>query len=113
MRPFVLATLLLGLLSTSTAAYAQLESTSPAQQRAANRRALREARKFKGEYKESHLAVTKPEVTPGKGGRQAAAKPTDGRTGYQFDRTGTPRVSEPSRIGFRLRKNKKASTSTP
>ena len=114
MRFSVFTALLLGLFSTlTTAAYAQLESTSPAHQRTANRRALREARHYKAEYKDSHLAVTRPEVTPGKGGRQAAAKPTDGRTGYQFDRAGVPRVSEPSRIGLRLRRNKKASTSTP
>ncbi|UYZ62575.1 hypothetical protein [Hymenobacter weizhouensis] len=94
----------------ASAAHAQLESTSPAHQRAANRRALREARQVKAEYKESHLTVTKVEVTPGKGGRQAVRKPTDGRQNYQFDRTGTPRVSEPSRIGLRLRKKRPAST---
>ncbi|GGG37467.1 hypothetical protein [Hymenobacter glacieicola] len=94
----------------STGAQAQLESTSPAQQRAANRRALREAAQFQGEYKESHLTVTKAELKHAGSGRQAAAKPTDGRASYQFDRTGTPRVTEPSRASFRLRKKKESSS---
>lgn len=105
---FLSVFLLTGLLSLD--ARAQLESTSKAQQRAANRRALRESAKVKAEYKESHLSVTRAELTPQAGGRQAAAKPTDGRSSYQFDRTGTPRVSEPSRVGFRLRKKKETAS---
>ncbi|RPD49602.1 hypothetical protein DNI29_02025 [Hymenobacter sediminis] len=97
-------------LMTATEARAQLESTSPAQQRAANRRALREAERFKAEYKESHLTVTKAELKHGGAGKQATIKPTGTQAAYQFDRTGTPRVSEPTRVSLRLRKKKDSSS---
>ncbi|MBX0291541.1 hypothetical protein K3G63_13910 [Hymenobacter sp. HSC-4F20] len=109
MRYLFLTTFALASL-VGTRAQAQLESTTPARQRAANRRALREAEQFKGEYKESHLKVTKAELRHGASGRQAAFKPTDERASYQFDRTGAPRVNEPSRPGFRLRKKKESSS---
>ncbi|GAB3302950.1 hypothetical protein [Hymenobacter tenuis] len=108
MRYLLLGTFVLAAF-VSTEAHAQLESTSPAQQRAAKRRALRESAQYKAEYKESHLNVTKQELTPLAGGRQAAVKPTAERASYKFDRTGLPRVSEPSRISFRLRKKKDVS----
>lgn len=109
MRFLFLTLFLLGSLA-SLDARAQLKELSPAQQRRANRRALRDAARYPAEYKDSHLAVSKEELKEGNGGRQAATKPTDGRENYQFDRGGDPRVSEPSRVNLRLRKKDKAPT---
>ena len=106
MRYVLIGALLSALMSTQ--AHAQLESTSPAEQRAANRKALRDARKFDAKYKESHLTVNKEELKDQSGGRLAVNPPTDERASYQFDRTGAPRVSEPSRFNFRLRRKRDA-----
>ncbi|MBT9395446.1 hypothetical protein KLP40_19940 [Hymenobacter sp. NST-14] len=106
MRYALIVTLLLAL--TSTQAWAQLESSSPAQQRAANRKALRDARRFDAKYKESHLTVDKEELKDQAAGRLAVHPPTAERASYRFDRTGAPRVSEPSRLNFRLRKKRDA-----
>jgi hypothetical protein len=105
MRYFLVNTLLLlGL--ASTPAWAQLEPTSPAQQRVANRKALRDAEKFNAKYKDSHLTVTKEELKHQGAGKQAVLAPPPGQASYRFNRDGTPRVSEPSRIGLRLRKKR-------
>lgn len=94
--------LLAALLLTGGSAAAQ---TGEVNQRAANRRALRDARKYPAPYKDSHLDVEKTDLKRGDGGRQA--QPNDGRQSYRFDNTGTARVSEPSTISLRLRKKKK------
>ncbi|TGE27481.1 hypothetical protein [Hymenobacter metallicola] len=104
MRFIYLATGLL--LCASTAALAQTEDMYPARQRAENRKALRDARKVKAEYKDSHLAVSKTALKPGGTGRPQ--QPKDGRDSYKFDKTGVPRVSEPAHVGLGLRKKKKA-----
>ncbi|SNR53284.1 hypothetical protein [Hymenobacter mucosus] len=91
-------------------AHAQLEGKTSGKQRRENRRALRDANRYPAEYKESHLAVTKAELKDGNGGRQAVVKPADGRADYQFDRTGEPRASEPSRANLRLRRKEKQPT---
>ncbi|MCA8833103.1 hypothetical protein [Hymenobacter pini] len=96
------------LLCGAAPAWAQLESTSPTQQRAANRKALRDAEKFNAQYKESHLTVTKPELKHQGGGKQEVQAPPPGQASYRFDRNGEPRVSEPSRLNFRLRKKRAA-----
>jgi hypothetical protein len=83
------------------------QTTEP-NQRDANRRALRDARKYPALYKDSHLAVDKAALKRGDGGR--AAKPNDGRQKYKFDKTGTARVSEPSTISLRLRKKAKTTS---
>lgn len=88
--------------SISTAS-AQTADTSPARLRAENRKALREARKYKSEYKESHLAVNRDDLRRS----QPRALPQDGRGSLQFDHTGTAKVSEPSRVNLRLGKKKK------
>lgn len=103
---FLLVILLWGACATTT--YAQLQPTSKAQQRAESRRALRDAKRFPAEYKESHLTVTKPELKEGNGGRLAVVEPNDARSSYRFDKSGTPRVSEPSHVSLRLRKKNKA-----
>ena len=107
MRYLLFNTLLLLGLAT-TPAWAQLESTSPAQQRVANRKALRDADKFNAKYKDSHLTVTKEELKHQGAGKQAVLGPLPGQDSYRFDRDGTPRVSEPSRVSLRLRKKREA-----
>ena len=98
----IIAGLLIGV---STAASAQTEDMYPARKRAESRRALRDARKVKAEYKDSHLAVSKTALKPGSAGRPE--QPNDGRESYKFDKTGAPRVSEPMHVGLGLRKKKK------
>ncbi|WP_303309941.1 hypothetical protein [Hymenobacter sp. BT730] len=84
---------LTGWLST-TPACAQISYSSPAQQRAENRRALRDARRVQTPYQESHLAVTRETFKDGDSGNQKA-RPNDGREKYKFDHEGIPRVSVP------------------
>ncbi|OWP61609.1 hypothetical protein CDA63_18515 [Hymenobacter amundsenii] len=102
MRYLLLGALLLALAAPE--ARAQLEATSRGSQRAANRKALQDARRFDARYKESHLVVSKQELKTEAGGRLAASPPHDGRAGYRFGHDGAPRVSEPSRLHLRLRK---------
>jgi hypothetical protein len=78
-------------------------NASPAKLRAENRKAMREARKCKSEYKESHLAVNRGDLRRS----QPRALPRDGRGRLEFDHTGTAKVSEPSRVNLRLGKKKK------
>jgi hypothetical protein len=92
------------LLLTTTAAQAQIESSSLASQRAANRRALREASRTAAPYKDSHLDLTRQHQ---RRGDSAPIKPVAGEP--RFDRDGTPHVSEPKRFGLRLRKRKTSS----
>jgi hypothetical protein len=92
------------LLLTTTAAHAQIEASSPASQRAANRRALREARRTDAPYKDSHLDVSRHPQRPGD---SAPIKPAMSEP--RFDRDGTSHVSEPKRLGLRLRKRKTSS----
>jgi hypothetical protein len=94
--------LFLVLALSCSAAFAQ---TTEVKQRPANRRALRDARKYPAPYKDSHLDVEKSDLKPGGGGRQE--QPNDGRDSYRFDNTGAARVSEPSTVNLRLRKKKK------
>lgn len=109
MRFFLLLFVGVGLGCLAHTASAQTVATSPARQRAENRRALRETRKYKAEYKETHLAVTSEDLKRS----QSRALPRDGRARYKFDHTGTPRVSEPSRVNLRLGKKKKSYTHSP
>lgn len=99
----LLAFLLLG----AATAQAQIE---PINQRAANRRALRDARKSKAPYKDSHLTVSKATLRRGSASR---SEPRDGREAYKFDNTGTARVSEPSKPTLRFRKKKREATALP
>jgi len=89
------------LLLTASAAQAQTEASSPAQQRAASRRALREARHTETPYTDSHLGTTRRQL---KRGESAPVAPVAGEP--KFDRDGTPHVTEPKYPGLRLRKQK-------
>jgi hypothetical protein len=106
MRVFLLPALLLTL--TATAASAQTEYSSPAQRRADNRRALRDARKYKAEYKDTHLVVSKEELK--EGSSPVVTQPNDGRDSYKFDHTGAAYVKEPIRLGLRPAGKKKKPT---
>jgi len=92
-------------LSLLLAGFTASAQTAETNQRAANRRSLRDARKYPAPYKESHLDVEKANLKRGDGGRPA--QPNDGRQSYRFDNTGAARVNEPSTINLRLRKKKK------
>ena len=79
----------------------QTEPSSPAQQRAANRRAQREAKATDAAYKDSHLDVARRQLKRGESApiQGAADEP-------RFDRDGKPHVTEPKYPGLRLRKSK-------
>jgi hypothetical protein len=83
------------------AAPSQTVPSSPAQQRAAARRALREARATDAPYQDSHLAVSHRQLKRGE------SAPVPGVAGEpRFDRDGKPHVTEPKYPGLRLRKPK-------
>jgi hypothetical protein len=103
----LLLSLALGLLAAGSAA-AQTEYSNRAIQRSENRRALRDARKYKAEYKESHLAVSKEELRDGNS--PPVASPRDEQASYKFDHTGAAYVKEPIRLGLRPAGKKKKET---
>jgi lysophospholipase L1-like esterase len=80
---------------------AQTEPSSPAQQRAAARRAQREAKATDAAYKDSHLDVAHRQL---KRGESAPVQGAD--DDLHFDRKGKPHVTEPKYPGLRLRKPK-------
>jgi len=106
-RTILLSALLLVGFGYARTSAAQIKETSPAKLRAENRRALRETRQYPAPdaYKASHLAISRTDLRRGEGGQ--AGQPHDGRDSYKFDKSGTPRVSEPTAPGLRLRKKKK------
>ena len=96
-RLLVLVLLLLPLAESP----AQTEPSSPGRQRAAERRARREARQTNTPYQDSHLAGPRQ---PRKRGESAPIAPVAGEP--RFDRDGLPHVTEPKYPGLRLRKPK-------
>lgn len=81
---------LLAVLWLARPVQAQTEHSSPAQQRAANRKALKEAEKQKNQYQDSHLGVTRQSLREGASTNQPRRK--DGRNKYKYDHEGIPRV---------------------
>ncbi|MBG8553057.1 hypothetical protein [Hymenobacter guriensis] len=81
--------------SLATPALAQTEYSSPAQQRAANRKALKDAEKQKNQYQDSHLGVTRQSFRAGESTNQPRKK--DGRNRYKYDHEGTPRYTPPAK----------------
>ena len=97
-RLAVLLVLLL-LLLVAPAARAQIAKERPGRIRAANRRALREARQIESPYKDSHLDVTPDRLR--RGDSNAPQPEGSRRTKYA---TGTaPNVKPPGLLGFRRR----------
>ena len=92
----LLALLLLAAL-LSPAAHAQIVREKPGHIRAANRRALREARTTESPYKDSHLDVTADRLK--RGGSNEASPATNRQLDYK---TGTaPNVQPPGLLGMR------------
>lgn len=91
--------LLLALALLVTPALAQIAPTSPAQQRAANRQALRDAHRTEADYKDSHLDVSSRNLRRG-AAEAAAPVPHEPRFGHN----GQPRVAQPLFAGSRRRK---------
>ena len=96
--------LLLALSLATATAQAQIAPSSPAQQRAANRRALREARRTDSPYKDSHLGVTRQQLKRG-----SSAPVQAGTEEPRSDQAGPPSATEPKHPGLRLRKPKEDS----
>lgn len=92
-------TLCIALLLAATAAPAQIAPSSPGSQRAANRRALHEARRLDAPYADSHLALPRQL----KRGEMATIDAVAGEP--TFGRDGRPHVTEPKYPGLRLRKH--------
>ncbi len=87
------------LLASLSQAQGQIEPTSPARQRAANRQALREAQRAEVPYKESHLDVQPQHLKRGSSEvpRAVAGEP-------RFSRDGTPHVTTRKFPGLRRKR---------
>lgn len=94
----VIKTLLAGWLLLATTAHAQIVPSSPARQRADNRRALREARRTDLPYQDSHLDVARQQLRRG-----STAPGPRGADEPRFDRHGRPRGSKAGFPGLRRR----------
>ena len=90
---------LLALALLAAPALAQTAPVSPAQQRAANRQALRDAHHTEADYKDSHLDVSGRNLRRG-ASETAAPVPHEPR----FGRNGQPRVAQPLFSSSRHRK---------
>lgn len=89
--------LVLGLSMMATVAQAQIVQEKPGRIRAANRRALREARATESPYKDSHLAIT-----PDRLKRGASNEPRPATSPELDYKTGTaPNVQPPGLLGMR------------
>ena len=93
------ALLSLLLLLAAAPAHAQITKEKPGRIRAANRRALREAREIDSPYKDSHL-----DVTPERLRRGGSTEPQPNASRDTDYATGTaPNVKPPSLLGIRRR----------
>ena len=92
----------IGLALGSQAAEAQIVPEKPAQVKAANRRALREARHTTSPYKDSHLGVTAARLKRG----QSTQHVPKGSDELKFEKVATPKANS---SGFRLGRRKKSS----
>ncbi|WP_046246895.1 hypothetical protein [Hymenobacter terrenus] len=94
--------LTLGLFLSSYAAAAQIIHKKPGQVKAANRRALREARRTNSPYKDSHL-----DVTPDRLKRGQSTQPQPETNAELHYKNGTaPNVKPPGFLGLRPKKRK-------
>lgn len=73
----------------------------------AARKSLKEARKYKApdDVRQSHLAVSKRDLRPGESPQRDQV---EGARGYQFDRSGTARVSDRKMVTATRRTRKQA-----
>ena len=84
----------------SPGAQAQIVHESPAQVKAANRRALREAQRTESPYKDSHLDVTRDRLKRG----QSTQPLPEGSDELHYKTGAAPNVKSPGLLG--LRRNK-------
>lgn len=92
--------LLLALLVAQTA-QAQITREKPGRIRAANRRALREARATESPYKDSHLDVTRGQLRRG----QSTQALPETRKDLDYKSGTAPNVQPPGFLGLRRKKN--------
>ena len=100
--PLGLVLLLMGvMLLASSTAQAQIVHEKPAQVKAANRRALREAQRTESPYKDSHL-----DVTPDRLRRGASTQPApEGSTEFHYKNGNSPNDKPPGFLGLRRKKD--------
>lgn len=99
-RSGLLVVLVLGLLLATPVAQAQIVHEKPAQVKAANRRALREAQRTESPYKASHLAVT-----PDRLRRGASTQPApEGSAEFGYKASPAPSRKPPGFLGLRRKK---------
>ena len=93
--------LLVAALLGSPAARAQIAHEKPAQVKAANRRALREAQRTESPYKDSHL-----DVTPDRLRRGASTQPAPvGSNEFHYKNGNAPNDKPPGFLGLRHKKD--------
>ena len=100
--PLGLLLLLVGILVLAgSAAQAQIVHAKPAQVKAANRRALREAARTESPYKDSHL-----DVTPGRLRRGASTQPApEGSQEFRYKNGNAPNDKPPGLLGLGRKKD--------
>ena len=99
--PWGVALLLTGLaLLASPAAQAQIVREKPAQVKAANRRALREAQRTESPYKESHLDITPDRLRRGESTQPAPV----GSDEFHYKNGNAPNDKPPGFLGLRRKK---------
>ena len=81
-------------------AMAQITSAKPGKVKAANRRALREARKTDAPYKDTHLDVSKDRLKRGSSEPKAAPRGEE----HKYKNGQAPNVKEPGILGLRRKK---------
>lgn len=92
--------MLLAALLSAPAAHAQIVREKPGQVKAANRRALREAKKTDSPYKDSHLDVTRDRL---KRGQSTQTKPEKSDE-VNYKKGTAPNVKGPGLLGVRRKK---------
>jgi hypothetical protein len=84
----------------SVPALAQIVREKPAQVKAANRRALREAKHTDAPYKDTHLDVSKRRLKRG----NSEQPPLEGSDELKYKTGKAPNVKEPGILGLRRKK---------
>ena len=92
--------LLLAILLASLTAQAQIVREKPAQVKAANRRALREAQHTESPYKESHLDITPDRLRRGESTQPAPV----GSDEFHYKNGNSPNDKRPGFLGLRRKK---------
>jgi hypothetical protein len=91
---------LLAALLSMPAAQAQIVREKPGKVKAANRRALREARKTDSPYKDSHLDITRDHLKRG----QSNQPQPDNSDEVNYKKGTAPNVKSPGLLGARRKK---------